>query len=91
MMNRIVLKSKVGSDGVIHLNVSVGQTEANKDVQVTVEPVPQLPAEKAPTMTASDLLNSGLVGIWAHRTDIVDSRAFACRLREQAQTRRHEE
>jgi hypothetical protein len=38
-------------------------------------------------LQASDLLQSGLVGIWAGRKDISDSREFARRLREQAQSR----
>jgi hypothetical protein len=39
-------------------------------------------------MTGRDLLNSGLVGMWAKRKDIDDSVAYARRLRTQAQTRR---
>lgn len=42
-------------------------------------------------MTAADLLNSDLVGLWADRADIGDSREFARRLREQAQRREHEQ
>jgi hypothetical protein len=42
--------------------------------------------EKA-EMTARDLLESGLVGVWADREDIDDSVAFARRLRRQAETR----
>ena len=37
--------------------------------------------------TASELLHSGLVGIWKKRDDIKDSSAFARRLREKAQHR----
>ena len=48
------------------------------------EPAPE--TEKRP-LTAADLLASGLVGVWADRTDIGDSREYARRLREQAQTR----
>ena len=48
------------------------------------EPAPE--TEKRP-LTAADLLASGLVGLWADRTDIGDSREFARRLREQAQMR----
>jgi hypothetical protein len=48
------------------------------------EPAPE--AEKRP-LTASELVASGLVGIWSDRSDIGDSREFARRLREQAQTR----
>ncbi len=40
------------------------------------------------SMIAADLLHSGLIGMWADRSDIGDSREFARRLREQAQSRR---
>lgn len=36
----------------------------------------------------ADLLQSGLVGLWADRDDLGDSREFARRLRQQAETRR---
>jgi hypothetical protein len=36
-MNRIVVKSKVSVDGILHLSVPIGMDEAEKDVQVTVE------------------------------------------------------
>jgi hypothetical protein len=36
-MNRIVVKSKVGSDGILHLALPVGMGEADQEVQVTVE------------------------------------------------------
>lgn len=39
-------------------------------------------------MTGKDLLNSGMVGIWAKRKDIGDSLEYARKLRSQAQTRR---
>ncbi len=38
-MNRIVVKSKVNSDGILELSVPVGLAEADKEVQVTVEPL----------------------------------------------------
>ncbi len=41
-----------------------------------------------PIRTAADLLQSGLVGIWADRTDLGDSREFARRLRYEAEHRR---
>lgn len=47
-----------------------------------------VPGEKRP-LTGVDLLNSDLIGLWADRTDIGDSREFARRLREQAQRRDH--
>jgi predicted DNA-binding antitoxin AbrB/MazE fold protein len=52
--------------------------------EIKSEPVGAVAKRK---LTASDLLQSGLVGMWAGRTDIADIREFARRLREQAQTR----
>lgn len=43
--------------------------------------------QTAKPMKASDLLHSGLVGMWEKRRDISDSIAFARNLRTQAQTR----
>ena len=42
-MNRTVVKSKVSSDGILHLTLPVGLEEAGKEVRVTVEPVPPAP------------------------------------------------
>lgn len=39
-MTRIKLKSKVGSDGVLRLEVPVGLEDAGCDVELTIEPVP---------------------------------------------------
>jgi hypothetical protein len=38
-MTRMVVKSIVSSDGVLHLNLPIGMSEADKEVQITVEPV----------------------------------------------------
>ena len=38
-------------------------------------------------LTARDLLQSGLVGLWADREDIDDSLSFARRLRKEAERR----
>ena len=42
-MNRMVVQSRVGADGVLHLNVPIGQEEADKEVQVTIDPVQRPP------------------------------------------------
>ncbi len=87
-MNRIVVKTKVSSDGSVHLNLTVGAQEAGTDVLVKVEP---LASTAKRSLLASDLVHSDLVGMWAERTDIDDNHAFARRLRERAQTRRHDQ
>jgi hypothetical protein len=38
-MNRIVLKSRVDSNGILQLTLPVGPEEADREVQITVEPV----------------------------------------------------
>jgi hypothetical protein len=38
-MTRIEVLSKVGPDGVLHLEVPMGASEANREVRVTVEGV----------------------------------------------------
>lgn len=86
-MNRIVVKARVSGDGHLHLDLPVGMQEAGQEVQVSVEVVSPLAVAPKLTLRASDLLHSGLVGMWADRSDIGDSRDFARRLREQAQTR----
>lgn len=48
-MNRIVMKSKVSRDGILHLAVPIGLAEAGNEVQITVESLapkkPMTPAE----------------------------------------------
>ncbi len=45
------------------------------------------PSIRPSRMTAKDLLNSEILGLWKNRTDINDSLAFARQLREKAQKR----
>ena len=45
------------------------------------------PPSTRPRLTAKQLLNSELIGLWRNRTDIADSLEYARQLREQAQRR----
>lgn len=38
-MKSIVMKSKVGADGILHLSVPIGLAQADTEVKVTVESV----------------------------------------------------
>lgn len=38
-MNRIVIKSRIGSDGVLQLTLPVGAANADQEVRIIVEPV----------------------------------------------------
>jgi hypothetical protein len=46
-MGRIEVLSKVGSDGVLHLDIPLPKAEAGREVRVTVEPA-------SPTMTQEE-------------------------------------
>ncbi len=37
-MNPVVVKSRVGGDGVLHVTVPLGAADAGREVKVTVEP-----------------------------------------------------
>jgi hypothetical protein len=43
-MNRMVLHSVVGPDGVLHISVKLGKEFANHEVQVTIDPARAGPA-----------------------------------------------
>lgn len=38
-MNRMVVQSRVGADGVLHLMVPIGKEDADQEVQVTIDPI----------------------------------------------------
>ncbi len=49
-MNRMVLHSRVGSDGVLQISVPIGKDDADREVQVTIDPVTTSP----PAMTQQE-------------------------------------
>ena len=76
------------------------RTVVKQDGQVTVRGLPYRKGDRVEVivmrhgraggkrgMTARELLDSGLVGMWADREDITDSSEFARSLRDSAQTR----
>jgi hypothetical protein len=38
-MHRLVVQSRVGSDGVLHIDIPMGKEVADQEVQVTIDPV----------------------------------------------------
>jgi len=47
-MNRMIVESRVGPDGILQVTIPVGVREANREVRVTIDPSP------LPTMTQDD-------------------------------------
>jgi hypothetical protein len=38
-MNRMVVNSRIGADGILHITVPIGKADADREVQVTIDPV----------------------------------------------------
>jgi hypothetical protein len=85
MITALRQKVTIGRGGVINLRSRTLKAGETAEVIVLVEPGKYQAAPKP--MTAADLLKSGLVGMWADRTDISDSLKYARTLREQAEHR----
>lgn len=62
--------------------------EAGQQVEVLLLLAPSETSPQ-PRMTARQLLQSGLIGLWKDRQDITDSASYARQLREEAQRRPH--
>jgi hypothetical protein len=43
-MQRLVVQSRVGSDGVLHIDIPMGKEVADREVQVTIDPIQAGPA-----------------------------------------------
>jgi hypothetical protein len=50
-MNRIVVQSRVGSDGVLRITVPIGKEDADREVQLTIDPVR---VDPPPSMTQQE-------------------------------------
>ena len=84
-MEEIRMQRAVEKDGEIHLTGLPYKKGQHVEMILMVDPSKQ---PQHPRLTARELLQSELIGLWEDRTDIEDSAAYARQLREQAQNRR---
>jgi predicted secreted protein len=42
-MNRMVVQSRIGADGILNIALPIGKADADREVQVTVDPVGSSP------------------------------------------------
>lgn len=61
-MERITVHSQVGDDGILHVDVPIGVKDANRSVQVIIEPTEVLSNRSTDGEYAQWL--DGLVGKW---------------------------
>jgi len=84
MLQAIRVHTTIENDGELRLIGLPFKKGEEVDLIVLNE---RLTHPKRAIMTAKQLLESGIVGLWAGRTDVMDSSAYARQLREQAQSR----
>ena len=84
MITAFKRKVTVKSGGLVSLRSNKLKPGTKAELIVLVEPV-ENSVERS--MTGSDLLKSGLDGMWAERKDIGDSLEFARELRKEAEKR----
>lgn len=86
MMQAIRLKRTIQKSGELHLtNLSVVEGQHVELLLLFTSATNKTTSKKR--LTARQLLNSSLIGMWEDRTDITDSAEYARQLREQAQRR----
>lgn len=84
-MEAIRLKHTITKSGELHItNLSVVE---GQQIELLLLFTPKTKPKSRKKLTARQLLNSGLIGMWKDRNDIPDSVEYARRLREQAQRR----
>lgn len=83
MITGIKQKVTVGKNGKIELPTTELPEGTIVEVIVLSSPLPT----KKKVLTARELLDSSLIGLWEEREDITDSLAYSRQLREQSQRR----
>jgi hypothetical protein len=59
-MNRMIVKSRIGADGVLQVHVPVGAADANREVVVTIEPA----VDSSTDSNGYSLWVRGIAGAW---------------------------
>jgi hypothetical protein len=80
MAHTIRVTATVPESRVIEMTLPVEVMPGEVELMVTVNPV----GEDGDVATLQALVDSGIEGMWADRTDVSDPVAFARQLREQA-------
>lgn len=59
-MNQMVLKSRIGSDGVLRVTLPIGQANANSEVRVIIEPI----SKRTPSQAEWERWVDSISGSW---------------------------
>ncbi|NWF69991.1 MAG: hypothetical protein HXY40_12975 [Chloroflexi bacterium] len=77
-MNKLILQGEITADGRLKVELPPDLPPGKVQIEITMQPRGG---------TLGDVLASGLVGAWAHRTDIEDSAAYSRKLRRRISRR----
>ena len=80
-MDEIHVRQTIEKDGELTVSGLPYRKGQHVEVTLMIQPV----STPRMRLTASELLDSELIGLWSERTDIPDSVTFARQLRAQAQ------
>lgn len=83
-MSEVHVSAVLDRDGELSVKAKGLPFKKGEQVDITIK---GKSADDYPNSTAERLLNSKLVGLWKHRTDIGDSMEFARTLRQRASRR----
>jgi hypothetical protein len=86
-MKTLTLQAEIPPSRELRLVLPSDVPTGPRTIVLMIDEPASEPAPVAPRRTLGDLLDSGLVGLWADRQDIVDSAAFARELREKVARR----
>ena len=89
MDTTIVVRTNIPPDRNVRIRVPESVPLGLADITVVITPEQKSIGE--PAGTAAELARSPLFGLWADRTDIEDSVAYARELRAQAERRSHDQ
>ncbi len=87
-MSTVILQGVITPEGRLEINLPAGLEPGPVEVEIR-KPKVTVENQKLPIrgITLGEILESGLVGMWADRTDIQDSVEFARQLRRRASRR----
>lgn len=84
IMEAIRLQKVLEKDGEISISGLPYRKGQQLELILLAKPTPSI---IRPNLTARQLINSELIGIWKERKEIIDSTTYARRIRNEAQNR----
>ncbi|MFN8372590.1 MAG: hypothetical protein U0694_06900 [Anaerolineae bacterium] len=90
-MDKIILHGEITKDGRLQVELPPNLPAGKVTIEINTEAeIPGNELNEVQGVTLGELLDSGLAGLWADRTDIEDTVEYARQLRQRAFSPRYE-